>query len=180
MIKFQERTKTYSEYDAMRELYNELKKNSGEYDDNKKFEIISKSYLPGILKGNSVVVEKFTSVTKVFGRDRYRMYIRVGAKAKMPDNIRMPKSYKEESIPLSFRIDNPIKKDTSNDNNGNNQNQNYTRLSFQNTISKILGDSISYDKKNRLFVLEVDTVNDAAKALKVLPFGLGYKIYLLD
>lgn len=180
MIKFQERTKTYSEYDAMRELYNELKKGSGNYDENKKFEIISKSYLPGILKGNSVVVEKFTSVPKVFGRDRYRMYIRVGAKAKMPDEIRMPKGYREETIPLSFRIDNPVKKDQPSD-GSNNQNQSFgTKLSLQNTVSKILGNTVTYDRKNRLFVLEVDNVTDASKALNVLPFGLGYKVYLLD
>ena len=68
MIKFKE--VTYSEYYAMRELYNELNKYSS-VGDNKKFEVISKSYLPGILKGNSVVVEKFTAKTKLIGKERH-------------------------------------------------------------------------------------------------------------
>lgn len=175
MIKFQERTKTFSEYDAMRELYNELKKSSGNYDENKKFEIISKSYLPGILKGNSVVVEKFTSVPKVFGRDRYRMYIRVGAKAKMPDNLRMPKSYKDSQIPLSLNIGGG-KADNNNDSSGNG------RLNFNLNVrsSELLGNVITYDKKDRLLVLELDTASGSARALNYLPFGLNYKVYLLD
>lgn len=191
MIKFQERS--YSEYDAMRELYNELNKNN--YGENKKFEIISKSYLPGILKGNSVVVEKFTSTTKVFGRDRYRMYIRVGAKAKMPDEVRMPKTYYDESIGgLSLSLAGDVgvqptyvgeeqrnnseieQKEFNNKKNG----KAGLKVSLKATVSKLLGDAIVYNKKERLLVLELDTVYDAAKALTVLPFGLGYKIYLLD
>lgn len=173
MIKFKE--VTYSEYYAMRELYNEL------VGDNKKFEVISKSYLPGILKGNSVVVEKFTSVTKVFGRDRYRMYIRVGSKAKMPDEVRLPKSYQDKSIPLSFKVETGVKKDNTQQNNQSDQSQSSGfRFNIQTLESKILGDAITYNKKERLLVLELDSIRDAAKALNVLPFGLGYKIYLLD
>lgn len=178
MIKFRE--KSYSEYDAMRELYNELNGYSSG-GDTRRYEIISKSYLPGILKGNSVVVEKFTSVTKVFGKDRYRMYIRVGSKAKMPDEVRMPKSYQDKSIPLSFKIDTGVKKDNTQQNNQNDQSQSSGfRFNILTSESKILGDAITYNKKERLLVLELDSVKDAAKALTVLPFGLGYKVYLLD
>lgn len=192
MIKFQE--KSYSEYDAMRELYNKLNENN--YGD-KKFEVISRSYLPGILKGNSVVVEKFTATTKVFGRDRYRMYIRVGAKAKMPDEVRMPKTYYDESIGgLSLNLSGDIgvqptyvgeeQRNNSEieqkefDNNKKKGGKAGLKVSLKATVSKLLGDAIVYNKKERLLVLELDTVYDAAKALTVLPFGLGYKIYLLD
>lgn len=179
MIKYRE--KTYSEYDAMRELYNELNKYN--YDE-KKFEVISKSYLPGILRGNSVVVEKFTSVTKVFGRDRYRMYIRVGTKAKMPDEVRMPKTYYDENLAgISLNIDKGTIS-TSMDRSYSSKNKNNggpsLKFTIQNTVSKLLGDAIVYNKKDRLLVLELDTVRDAVQALNVLPFGLGYKIYLLD
>lgn len=184
MIKFRE--KTYSEFDAMRELYNEL--NRYNYDD-KKFEVIGKSYLPGILRGNSVVVEKFTSTTKVFGRDRYRMYIRVGTKAKMPDEVRMPKTYYDENLAgVSLNISGDINANvTSIDqtpNSGNNGKKKGDgaglKFTIQNTVSKLLGDAIVYNKKDRLLVLELDTVRDAVQALNVLPFGLGYKVYLLD
>lgn len=178
MIKYRE--KTYSEYDAMRELYNEL--NRYNYDD-KKFEVIGKSYLPGILRGNSVVVEKFTSVTKVFGRDRYRMYIRVGTKAKMPDEVRMPKTYYDENLAgISLNIKSggvSTTLDRSYSNKGGDGGPSL-KFTIQNTVSKLLGDAIVYNKKDRLLVLELDTVRDAVAALNVLPFGLGYKIYLLD
>lgn len=193
MIKFKE--KTYSEYDAMRELYNELSKyNRGEGSTSgPRIEAISKSYLPGILKGNSVVVEKFTITTKLLGRDRYRMYIKIGSKAKMPDEVRLPKSYYDENlINASLVMGNafsPAKASvgsignrTYSDGGGNKKNKQSGGLKFsiQNTVSKILADSILYDKKQRLLVLELDSVYDAAKALNVLPFGLGYKLYLLD
>lgn len=185
MIKFKE--VTYSEYYAMRELYNELNKYPS-VGDNKKFEVISKSYLPGILKGNSVVVEKFTAKTKLIGKDRYRMYIRVGSKAKMPDEVRMPKSYYDETIgglslnlggggEIASKITNVGSERQYSKNKGNNQG---IKISLQATVSKLLGDAIVYDKKERLLVLELDTVQDAVRALNVLPFGLGYKIYLLD
>lgn len=187
MIKFRE--KSYSEYDAMRELYNELNNRYSSGGDTRRYEIISKSYLPGILKGNSVVVEKFTSVTKVFGKDRYRMYIRVGSKAKMPDEVRMPKSYQSQSIgglSIDFKgmnvgITSPKdsnERQYSNKNKGNNNSG--FKVSLQATVSKLLGEAITYNKKERLLVLELDSVKDAAQALTVLPFGLGYKIYLLD
>jgi hypothetical protein len=186
MITFRE--KSYSEYDAMRELYNELNRYGSV--DNKRFEVISKSYLPGILKGNSVVVEKFTSVTKVFGMDRYRMYIRVGSKAKMPDEVRMPKTYYDETLGgLSLNLSTGNVNVTSIGSGGGNEKQfsnnknkqpQGLKLSIQNTVSKLLGDAIVYNKKERKLVLELDSVKDAAQALNVLPFGLGYKIYLLD
>lgn len=193
MVKF--RQKEYSEYDAMRELFMELNRFTGSDGGNKRFEIISKSYLPGILKGNSVVVEKFTSRTKTIGKDRYRMYIRVGAKAKMPDEVRLPKSYYDENLlglSLSIRNGfpttyvNSIGKSFSKiderkfDDKDKKDKTPALKVSIQNTVSKLLGDAILYDKKQRLLILELDSVRDAANALNLLPFGLGYKVYLLD
>lgn len=196
MIKFKE--KSYSEYDAMRELYNELNKNNY---DGRRFEITSKSYLPGVLRGNNIVVEKFTAKTKLIGRDRYRMYIRIGAKAKLPDEVRLPKSYRDESLGgMSLRLgDKPGVSlntvgysDTSTLSErlygpGNNKKKSGNggggggiKVSLQHEVSKLLGDALVYDKRERLLILEFDTVRDAAEALNVLPFGLGYKIYLLD
>jgi hypothetical protein len=86
MITFRE--KEFSEYDAMRSLYVELNKY------NKKVELIDKSALIPVLKGNNVVIERFVISTNFFGKDRYRMYLKIGAKAKMPDSVRLPhKSY---------------------------------------------------------------------------------------
>lgn len=175
MIRFREIR--YSEYDAMRELYNELNKNNtGEY--GKRFEIISRSYLPGILKGNSVVVEKFTITSKLLGRDRYRMYVRVGSKAKLPDKVKLPKSYRDKPMPLSIALGFGGSDPTSGESKKNRSR--VFKLDVQTTESKLLGDIVSYDRTERLLVVEVDSVNDASKALFVLPFGLNYKVYLLD
>lgn len=168
MIKFQERS--YSEYDAIRELYNHLTRND------KRFEVISKSYLPGILKGNSVVVEKFTSVTKVFGKDRYRMYLKVGSKAKMPDDVRLTKTYRDEQIPVSINL--KTGSDVINNTGENRENSVKLYLNVRN--SSLVADVIMYNKKQSRLILEMDSVRDASEALYVLPFGLSYKVYLLD
>jgi DNA polymerase III gamma/tau subunit len=47
-------------------------------------------------------------------------------------------------------------------------------------VQELLGDAIVYDKKSRTLVLEFDSIRDAIQALNILPFGLNYKIYLLD
>lgn len=88
MIKFKE--KTYSEYDAMRQLYVEMSKRYKSYDGKIGFKVISPSYLPGILKGNSVVIEKFVILSRVIGSDKYRMYIKLGSKIKLPDDFKLP------------------------------------------------------------------------------------------
>jgi hypothetical protein len=100
----------------------------------------------------------------------------------------MPKSYYDEIIgglslnlggggEIASKITNVGSERQYSKNKGNNQG---IKISLQATVSKLLGDAIVYDKKERLLVLELDTVQDAVRALNVLPFGLGYKIYLLD
>ena len=88
MIKFKE--KTYSEYDAMRQLYVEMSKRYKSYDGKLGFKVISPSYLPGILKGNNVVIEKFVILSRMIGSDKYRMYIKLGSKVKIPDDFKLP------------------------------------------------------------------------------------------
>lgn len=122
MIVFKQ--KTYSEYEAMRSLYVELMRDGGKRG---KWEIISKSQLPAVLKGNNVVVEKFVISTSLFGRDKYRMYLKIGAKAKLPDEVRFPGYYDNEKLGgLSLKVSGgvPFK----------NQQQN----NFSNTREKIL------------------------------------------
>ena len=94
MIKF--RQKIFSEYDAMRSLYVEIMKRTK--GDRKKFPVITTSELPAILRGNNVVVERFVISTSFFNRDKYRMYIKIGAKAKLPDEVRLPGAYYEKRI----------------------------------------------------------------------------------
>ena len=81
MITF--RQKEFREYDAMRTLYVELQRRSSGKD---KFGIIDTSALIPILKGNNIVVERFVINTSTFGKDTYRMYLKIGAKAKLPDD----------------------------------------------------------------------------------------------
>lgn len=94
MIKF--RQKIFSEYDAMRSLYVEIMKRTK--GDRKKFPVITTNELPAILRGNNVVVERFVISTSFFNRDKYRMYIKIGAKAKLPDEVRLPGAYYEKRI----------------------------------------------------------------------------------
>ena len=242
MINF--RRKTFSEYDAMRSLYVELMK----YSDRTKFGIIDTSSLIPILRGNNVVVEKFVISTSMFGRDKYRMYLKIGARAKMPDEVRLPQRVYDRrlgNMQLNFnkgifendydnnnnnynndggnkdkgKIDlntDPPKNDsvdngnqTSNGNNGNNRNnkkrKTYSSIEFREKffgdkkkqfpivsaqfsphidlsyeVRELLGDAILYDKKSRSLVLEFSNIKDAIQALNILPFGLGYKIFLLN
>ena len=51
-------------------------------------------------------------------------------------------------------------------------------LSYE--VSELLGEAVKYDKKSRSLVLEFKSIEDAINALNILPFGLGYKIYLLN
>ena len=83
MITF--RQKEFREYDAMRSLYVRLMERSSR----DKFNVIDTSALIPILKGNNIVVEKFVISTSMFGKDKYRMYLKIGAKAKLPDEVRL-------------------------------------------------------------------------------------------
>ena len=243
MIRF--RRKTFSEYDAMRSLYVELMR----YSDRTKFGIIDTSSLIPILRGNNVVIEKFVISTSMFGKDKYRMYLKIGARAKMPDEVRLPQRVYDRrlgnmQLNISKGIFDNDNYNNSNNNNNNNQNgggdkgeielntpaptndkikdnNNYNKdgknkgrygrktmseitfrekqfgkndkkqfpfvsaqfsphidLSYE--VKELLGDAILYDKKSRSLVLEFATIRDAIQALNILPFGLGYKIFLLN
>lgn len=241
MIQF--RRKIFSEYDAMRSLYVELMK----YSDRTKFGIIDTSSLIPILKGNNVVIEKFVISTSMFGRDKYRMYLKIGARAKMPDEVRLPQRVYDRrlgNMQLNINkgiFDNDNQYQYNNNNNGNNNfnnnseggnkielntnspsndtidnrknNRNFQKKQKNNSevnfreklfsknknkqfpfisaqlsphidlsyeVRELLGDAILYDKKSRSLVLEFATIKDAIQALNILPFGLGYKIFLLN
>lgn len=102
MITF--RQKSFSEFDAMKSLYNELRRNMRPDQLNKM--IINSSQLIPVLKGNSVVIEKFVISSSFLNPDKYRMYLKIGAKAKMPDSLRLPGFTRQErlgNLSLSFK-----------------------------------------------------------------------------
>lgn len=218
MINF--RQKNFSEYDAMRTLYVELMKRIN--GDRGKFPIINSSALIPILRGNNIVVERFVISTSMFGKDKYRMYLKIGAKAKLPDEVRLGgKTYDKRLGNFKFSLDHKIfsgderlslfsrknhqennrnnfndysqgNNNNGNNNNGNNNNNNNNKkgsfinssfspeISLKYKVTELLGDVIKYDKPSRSLILEFGSIDDAINALNVLPFGLNYKIYLLD
>jgi hypothetical protein len=190
MIVFKE--KTYSEFEAMRTLYTELGRagllRGGMYD------IINTSQLIPILKGNNVVIEKFVISTSLFGKDKYRMYLKIGAKAKLPDEVRLPGRTNVERLgKISFNFKNNTggnnqqkKKNNKKDKKPWQQKEfgiegsyNY-QADIQLEVQNLLGEAIKYDKKARELILEFDSVQDAIRALNILPFGIRYKTYLLE
>ena len=222
MINF--RQKEFTENDAMRSLYVKLMR----YSDRNKFGVIDTNALIPILRGNNVVIERFVISTSIFGKDKYRMYLKIGAKAKLPDEIRLPgRTYDKRLGNMQLNVNHSIfapkdyeqqqqsqKKDDTrlNDTSGpsndkprrqknysefpgsileqkefgkDNKQYPYISGSFSPSIdlsyevSELLGEAIKYDKKSRTLVLEFKTIEDAINALNILPFGLGYKIYLL-
>ena len=183
MIKFAQ--KQYTEYDAMRALYVELMR----YSDKNKFEVIDRSALIPVLKGNSVVIERFVISTSTFGKDKYRMYLKIGAKAKLPDEVRLAgqRVYDKKLLDLSVSLKGGIKPKTfSKPNNkkdtpfGFNSELKSPFLSINQEVHELLGEALEYNKKDRSLVLEFKDIRSAIQALNILPFGLGYKIYLLD
>ncbi len=198
------RQKTFSEYDAMRSLYVELMR----LGDRNKFTIIDSSSLIPILRGNNIVIEKFTIVNKFIGRDTYRMYLKIGAKAKMPDEVRLPGKYYDEKLGRAdFRIGNGVnspdefektvkdrvnkqlekeRKRLKQKNNSRVSLFSFINMSvspninFSQSVKKLLGEAVKYDKKSRSLVLEFREIYEAIQALNILPFGIGYKVYLLD
>lgn len=196
MIKF--RQKDFSEYDAMRSLYVELLKKS----DRNKFKVIDTSALIPILKGNNIVIEKFVISTSLFGRDKYRMYLKIGAKAKLPDEVRLPgKVYDKRLLSVRLTLKGGAKAFEQRDqsdtteptemrvklfgkkNNGGGPDigsEISPNLDFTIERQELLGNAVKYDKKARLLVLDFNTIYDAINALNILPFGLNYNIYLLN
>lgn len=195
MIKF--RQKTFSvEYDAMRSLYVELMKRCN--GDKRKWPVINSSALLPILKGNNVVIERFVISTPPFSREKYRMYLKVGARAKMPDEVRLPNYYRTKHLPISFNVKGGLglKSFSKNRNRGggggnNNNNQGGGRFietsirspegfGIDMDVQEQLGETLKYDKRERSIVIEFPSIDNAIKALNILPFGIDYKIYLLD
>ena len=207
MIQFRE--KLYSEYDAMRYLYTELRKNF----EPKKIQLIDSQQLIPVLKGNSVVIEKFTINKSFLGKETYRLYLKIGLKAKLPDKFRLPSnSYQRRVGDLSLKFNGGLSNISFGDNNNNNNNNNNKKkdkqknnsiysdynspkyklfaepisaffapnISFQKTVTNPIGETIKYDKNTRTVVLEFKSVEDVIKALKILPIGLDYKLYLSD
>ena len=181
MITF--RQKIFSEYDAMRSLYVELMK----YSDKRMFGIIDSTQLLPILKGNNVVIERFVISTAFGHKDRYRMYLKIGAKAKLPDEVRLPgRVYDKRLIGLKFRASSKLfsKKKNNKNNNGGGGDEAKISAEFPVDITvpvkELLGDALKYDKPSRSLVLEFNTIQDAIRAINILPFGINYKIYLLD
>lgn len=202
MIKF--RQKNFSEYDAMRSLYVELMKYSDKY----KFRIIDTSALIPILKGNNVVIERFVISTSLFGKDKYRMYLKVGAKAKMPDEVRLPERVYDKKLANArlnfngglFGKDSNSGGDKKKETHHSDTTEGLVRIklfgggsnrhgisaeispnvdiSYQ--VSELIGEAIKYDKPGRSLVLEFSSIRDAIYALNILPFGLNYQIYLLN
>ena len=232
MITF--RQKEFTEYDAMKAFHNELCRLTDRF----KFPICTKSELFSILKGNNVVIEKFVIASPFFGRDVYRMYIRVGLKAKMPEAIKLTNKQYDKRLgdfQLNFKSGNYFgshgftmdKRDGNtpsigyrnhNNQGGNNKpiQRNHSDIKYSNglleqrefkggnsipgwtptftsefhpdrdsmsisyLVKETLGEAIVNDKETRTVVLEFKSIQDAIRVLNVLPFGLNYKIYLLD
>ena len=186
MIEF--RQKVFSEYDAMKSLYNELMRKDSQW--RYKIKVIDTSSLLPVLKGNSVVIERFVISTR--------------AKAKMPDGVRLPgtpinkklwdtslklggvaKFFQKTSSEIEFReklFDNNKKKKKNNNDGGGDINSgiDFGRVSIEREMTIPRGETLEYDKKERSIVLEFDSIPDAVAALNILPFGLNYNIYLLD
>lgn len=204
MIRFRE--KVYTEYDAMRYLYTELKKY---FSDPKSLQIINAQQLIPVLKGNSVVIEKFTINKSFLGKETFRLYLKIGLNAKLPDNFRLPSnSFSKKIGDLSLKFngglnlggDNNQQKKKNKNNKNNQQNKccpennspKYRlfadlinayfqpNVSLQKTVTSPLGETIEYNRNTRTVVLEFTSIENVTKALKVLPIGLNYKLYLLD
>ena len=201
MIQF--RQKEFSEYDAMRSLYVELMRNDAW---KRRIQVIDSNSLIPILKGNNIVIERFVISTRTFGKDKYRMYIKIGAKAKMPDAVKLPGQNKlKKVLGTSLEIQggwfakekksSEIEGETltifrQKEFKGGGGNNGPARmvsakmypalgdLVYETTVPR--GETLEYNKKDRSIVLEFDSVQDAINSLNILPFGLNYKVYLLD
>lgn len=199
MIEF--RQKFFSEYDAMKSLYEELKRYARQNRNTFSFSVIDSSALIPILKGNNIVIERFVISTSFGKKDKYRMYLKIGAKAKLPDDVRLPSysKYNKIGAGLKLKLGTGIpkkkyfsdlvekqkefnKNKNKNGNGGGNAIEGGLEflpdLSYES--SELKGETLKYDKKERSLVLEFPDIRSAIDALNILPFGLNYKIYLLD
>lgn len=195
MIEF--RQKAFTEYDAMRSFFVELsKRNNNNYNDRQqRWKVIDKTSLLPILKGNNIVIERFVISTSLLGRDRYRMYLKIGAKVNMPDKVRLPELVRDKKLGNAYiSLGTDIKANDNNNNNDkggkkkkNNNDNTFVKSTFtplsldiKYNTGEPLGEVIKYSKKERSLVLEFSSIGKAIEALNVLPFGLNYNILLLS
>lgn len=194
MIKFKQ--KQYTEYDAMRSLYKEMVNNA--HGDRRRMpNVCNPSSLPSILKGSNIIIERFVITPSILGKDKYRMYLKIGAKAKLPDNVRLPSESRTSrlgSASINFNATQRAFSNKSNKGGGGGEQVDYgdrmkfgkVSTSFNPDISiireekKLLGEVVKYDKPSRSLILEFTSIRDAIKALDILPFGLEYRYYLLE
>lgn len=205
MIEF--RQKCFTEYDAMRSLYTRIVRDNVW---SRRIKRIDKSALIPILKGNNVVIEKFVISKSFFGKDRYRMYLKLGAKVKLPDNVRLPgrdvqRKILQGKVEFNSALFGKNKNNQQQQNNNQGQQKNYSEVLMQKefngggggpkpTISGNItpywdittestipgGETLKYDTKERSLVLEFDSIESAIRSLDVLPFGLDYNLYILE
>lgn len=193
MIQF--RQKTFSEYDAMRALYVELQKRG----DKNKWKVIDRDSLIPVLRGNNVVIERFVISTSFAHRDRYRLYLKIGAKAKLPDEVRLPERVYDRrlgnaSLNFNMGLFAPGTKDQKQKNMSIVFKQKEFKgggapptvsasvspnINLTYEVRELLGEAVKYDKKERSLVLEFKSIDDAIRALNILPFGVNYNIFLL-
>jgi hypothetical protein len=182
----------------MRSFFVELsKRNNNNYNDRQqRWKVIDKTSLLPILKGNNIVIERFVISTSLLGRDRYRMYLKIGAKVNMPDKVRLPELVRDKKLGNAYiSLGTDIKVNDNNNNNDNggkekkksNNDNTFVRSTFtplsldiKYNTGEPLGEVIKYSKKERSLVLEFSSIGKAIETLNVLPFGLNYNIFLLS
>ena len=133
------------------------------------------------------------------------MYLKIGAKAKMPDEIKLPnKVYDERLLGMQINFNGAFGSKNNNNEPQQRNNSDTTEgtivfrqkefkggppptittninpyINITHEVEDMIGDAVEYDKKSRSLVLEHNSIQDAIKALNILPFGINYKIYLL-
>ena len=193
MIEF--RQKEFTEHDAMRLLYTELKRDGWWRD---RIKVVNRNSVIPVLRGNNILIERFVISTSLFGRDKYRLYIKIGAQAKLPDEVRLPEVIRQrrllnakvelktgggnifqtnfsetmEDVLLREKLFGNKDKDKKKDNNYSpsmntylNDNTGGYDIMFE--IRSLIGKAIKYDKKDRSLVLEFNgPKEDAIRNLK--------------
>ena len=137
MIEFRQKEFAAKEYDAMKSLYNELMRNDLW---RRKIRVIDSTSLLPILRGNNIVIERFVISTQFGKKDKFRMYLKIGAKAKMPEDVRLPGRPKYNKLfnsNLSFNGGGWFNKKISTGTTTNNEKQGtFSAISEEKTFSK--------------------------------------------
>jgi hypothetical protein len=144
------------------------------------------------------VIERFVISTSFAHRDRYRLYLKIGAKAKLPDEVRLPERVYDKRLgnaTLNFNMG--LFAPGTKQGQQKNMSVVFKQKEFKGgppptvsasvspsinltyEVKELLGDAVKYDKKERSLVLEFRSIEDAIKALNILPFGINYNIFLL-